>query len=333
MAVSAEDLDLDPGALARSDEEAAARYKQWKEQDPFPEIEPALLNSADLFDYIATTGMIFPFELDPRSVERSLKPASCGLRLGGEYSYWSFEDGMASGAAPKKIDAELAPDGILRLPRNSIVYATLASKVQLPDYIAARFNLTIKYVYRGLLVGTGPLVDPGFSGRLHVPIHNLTSSECQISAHEVVVWMEFTKISRNQRWQRSDNEKRQGSYVPFPERKRHRSFADLLDLASDGKPIISSIPELVERATDAAEESAEAAMEVAESAESVRRRAYFIQLGAGLAVIGILLGCFYYLNGRQDSMSNDVNDAIQRVNQLEAKLDHAEVTPKIRRSK
>ena len=47
-------------------------------------------------------------------------------------------------------------------PENSITFVQIESKIRLPNYIALRFNLRIQHVHRGLLLGTGPLVDPGF---------------------------------------------------------------------------------------------------------------------------------------------------------------------------
>ncbi len=35
--------------LAKTDEEAKARYEEYKSKDPFPRIQPALLNSVDIF--------------------------------------------------------------------------------------------------------------------------------------------------------------------------------------------------------------------------------------------------------------------------------------------
>jgi len=74
---------------------------------------------------------------------------------------------------------------------------TLAPLLQLPDYIALRFNLKIQNVYRSLLLGTGPLVDPGFVGHLSFPLHNLTTNPYHFDAAEDVVWVEFTKLSTN----------------------------------------------------------------------------------------------------------------------------------------
>jgi hypothetical protein len=52
--------------FATSEAEADQKYRQYKSKDPFPNIAPALLNSADIMDYVSATGMIYPFyhELD-----------------------------------------------------------------------------------------------------------------------------------------------------------------------------------------------------------------------------------------------------------------------------
>ena len=50
-----------PDAPATNREDAKARYLQALDWDPFPEIPDALLNSADICDYVRVTGMIHPF--------------------------------------------------------------------------------------------------------------------------------------------------------------------------------------------------------------------------------------------------------------------------------
>ena len=57
------------------------------------------------------------------------------------------------------------------LAPNSIAFVALEPCFRIPEYMALRFNLKIKHIYKGLLLGTGPLVDPGFSGKLFIPLH------------------------------------------------------------------------------------------------------------------------------------------------------------------
>lgn len=253
--------------FAGSEEEALRRFRLTRGRDPFPDIPPALLNTADLVDYVAATGMIYPFEVNWANPSEMLKPASCGIRLGGEVIFW---DTRRRGR-PKKVTRQLAKGEELTLKQNSIVYVTLEPILRLPDYIAARFNLMIREIYRGILLGTGPLVDPGFDGRLSLPLHNLTVNDYRIIGGEPMVWMEFTKLSPNVRWAGDDGVERYGEYVEFPQHKRNRrTLETYLKRASD-EPITSSIPTLLGRAEKAA--------------QSAKRRANFI---AGVSVVGLL---------------------------------------------
>lgn len=129
--------------------EALARADHWQQEDPFPDIAPALLNSGDVRDYVATTGLMYPFY----DVEDKVKPASYEVDLVGRYVYFD-ENGQRRSDQINKGEQFV-------LKKNSIAFLTLEPTFHLPHYIALRFNLRIKHVYRGLLLGTGPLVDPG----------------------------------------------------------------------------------------------------------------------------------------------------------------------------
>jgi deoxycytidine triphosphate deaminase len=316
--LSAATLGLDLSRLPTTHAEAASRYERWQSQDPFPQIESALLNSADLFDYIAETGMIHPFEVHPDQLEETLKPASCGVRLGGKCIYWEYDDLGAENRSLEKTKLELDREGVLVLPPNSIVYATLAPTIRLPDYIAARFNLSIRYIYRGLLVGTGPLVDPGFQGRLSIPLHNLTAYECPIPTSDVILWMEFTKLSTAPRWAGHKNQARHGRYIEFPERKLIRKdVEDYVHRARNGKPIISSIPELTGRVAADAHRSADQAAKTAEEAKRARR---VIQFAGAAALLALLIGLATFIYEVQHNIASDANTAISRTNGYEARL-------------
>ena len=101
----------------------------------------------------------------------------------------------------RKIITDVKEGDTYKLLENSITFVQIESKIRLPEYIALRFNLRIKHVHRGLLLGTGPLVDPGFAGELLIPLHNLTSKKYEISVEEGIIWIEFTKTSHNgEKW-------------------------------------------------------------------------------------------------------------------------------------
>ncbi len=304
-------FDLD--RLPATDEEAERRAEKWRHEDPFPGIDPALLNTADLLDYVATAGMIFPFEVDESNLSRTLKPASCGIPLAGEVVYWD-NDVRGGDGRPAKRQRELGQDmEVLTLPSNSIVYATLAPTFRLPDYIAARFNLNIYLVYRGLLVGTGPLVDPGFRGRLSLPLHNLTARPCAIKADEVVIWMEFTKLSRHPAWHRDEREfsERSGVYVPFPQAKLRRGkLGRFLEKEFRDEPIVSSIPDEMAAAKREAKKAAG-------EAGRTRRNAKWFELGAAFALIVGVIGLLGFIWSVNRDLSSEADATAHRVNEVE----------------
>src|SRR6266403_3041491 len=79
------------------------------------------------------------------------------------------------------------------VPRNSLVYIRLRETLRLPFYLIGRHNLKIDYVYQGLLLGTGPQVDPGYVGKIYIPLHNLTNQQVDIYINESFVSIDFVR--------------------------------------------------------------------------------------------------------------------------------------------
>lgn len=298
-----------------SDDEAAARYEATKSADPFPDIRPALLNTADMVDYIAATGMIYPFEVDPDRLEKTLKPASCAIPVGGEWLYWPPTTELED---PDGQSGVLEAGQDLWLKPNSIVYVTLAPMFRMPDYIAARYNLRIKHIYRGILVGTGPLVDPGFHGRLSVPLHNLTANPYLIKGGEPLVWMEFTKLSDDNRWARlpAAPATRRGQYVSFAAGKLERqSIRDYVQYAHEG-PIRSSIPEQTEQAREAAKGAEKAVEDAEETVEKFRNLSLWVAVGVVIALFTLGWQTLEFINNSKDGE----RELRQEVGELRAQL-------------
>jgi deoxycytidine triphosphate deaminase len=285
--------------------EADKKFRFWQDKDPFPSIDSALLNSADIVNYVETTGMIYPFY--PGIQNEKLKPASYEINLLGPCVYWD-ENG-------KEKEVYLEKGMTFKLPPNSIAFVTLEPTFRIPKYIALRFNLKITHVYRGLLLGTGPLVDPGFQGKLSIPLHNLTTNEYIFKGGEGLIWMEFTKLSYNEAWSRKEIRRAQnGSYVPFPIRKyeEYRNVKDYLRKADPGleRPIRSSIPEV----TVAAQKSAQ---DAADTIKDLRN------LGFAAFLVTILIGAPAFISYFQDTSNyifqarNDLKPLEDQKNQID----------------
>jgi hypothetical protein len=237
---------------------------------------------------------IFPYEI----AGNHLKGSSYEARA--EKFIWWDKDGRQQ--------SEVKEGKPFTLRANSITFAQIQPRFQLPSYIALRFNLRIKHVHRGLLLGTGPLVDPGFSGRLLVPLHNLTSQDYKIESDESLIWIEFTKTSRNTR---------AGGHIgEIEDRKKDVSPETYLERANNNNPIRSSIPIAVEDAQNRADQAAISARSAEESAtEAARNVRWFAGLGAVAAIVAgvtIALALHSYF-GQMNSLVMSSNALVSTV--------------------
>lgn len=297
----------------KSLEEAIERYEKNKDRDCFPKIAPALLNSADIKAYIKNTGMIYPFNLD------DLQTASYKVRIAGKVVYWRYNDGDDNRKKWKnckkkykekyqevvvrrehrdkgkklkneieKIETELLkPNDYFYLQPNSIAFVTLEPEFHIPKYLALRFNLRVKHVYKGLLLGTGPLVDPGFVGRLSIPLHNLTNNTYRFNFGDELITMEFTKLSPNSDWLPDyiSGNTETFKFEEFTGERRNRDVNVYLKTALEeerNKYVISSIP-------DAIYDSKEQARQARKDVEKVKNINIWVTVGSFIAVFSIIL--------------------------------------------
>ena len=233
-----------------ADKEAKEKYEKYRSLDPYPSIYPALLNSVDIHNYVLATGMIFPYH------QENLKPVTYGIKLtNADYLYWEGERCIEGNF---KNHNKLNNNGkkIFILKSNSILFVSIEPYLRLPLYIAARFNLKIDYIHKGILLGTGPVVDPGFEGRLCVPLHNLTNNDYElIIDSSIFIWMEFTKVSTNDQWnQKADTEKKL-IITPSNYQNRNRTLGEYVSKANRGS--ISSSMEVYTKKTEKTLEKAE----------------------------------------------------------------------------
>jgi len=259
--------------FAKTKEEAERKFTPYKSKDPFPSISPALLTSADINDYVAATGMICPFDIN------NLKSASYEIPLEGKIFYWDGEN--------KDCSQNIGTGMTFELPKNSIAFINLNTHFLIPDYIALRFNLRITHVHRGLLLGTGPLIDPGFEGKLLIPLHNLTSNNYTLQGGEGFIWVEFTKLNLIDEWKSiTDSFPRQGQYVPFPDSKKNKDAQYYFGKAAFGRNIRSSIPEVIINSEKNAKESLTNAVKASNNAEEARKR---VDLNFWVTIVTITL--------------------------------------------
>lgn len=273
-------VDPPDEGFPEAQEIAEERFNRYRAVDPFPEVPSALLNSADISDYVRVTGMIFPFH-----PEDLAKPACYEGRIGAWAAY--NEDSRTM------VIRDLEPEELVTLAPNAIAFVVLEPTLRIPEYLALRFNLTIANVHRGLLVGTGPLVDPGFEGKLLIPLHNLTTNEYAFQVGEGLVWFEFSKLSPLARWRSDAGETRHGRYVDFPQAKKIFNPALYLQRAHPSGVVRSSISGAIVEARDSAASSEAAAQQAAENAEGARSHLRRIAWATVLAILIAAVGLGY----------------------------------------
>lgn len=240
--------------------------------DPLPDIPHSLLSAEHIRDYVIKTGLIAPFYVSGGRKSR-LKKAAYEGRIGDSaYIYKNSSE-------PQRI---FAPDSdSLVVPANSIVFVECDLEFRLPEFIALRFNLQIQHVHRGLLLGTGPLVDPGYWGKLCIPLHNLTDKDYEIPKDEGLIWLEFTKTTSS-----LEHRKAPIGRPPLGVGEGFWDICAFLEKAAkqygggNQIPIQSSLPTMFADATDQAEQAArnaqiasEASNKAADETTEARRAA------------------------------------------------------------
>ena len=236
--------------LPESESESKKRYEKYEHLDPFYEIPPALLNSVDFANYVSKTGILYPFY----PVDDFLKTASYAVRMLGRITYWDISNEYTNSFSYDNclsylnrvdcntVDLKLGDE--FKLRPNSIAFVELEPTFRLPSYIAIRFNLTISHVYKGLLLGTGPLIDPGFCGKIYIPLHNLTTNEYTFRGGEDLIWVEFTKLSPHSSWKKEGEYGYKATDAKLAEFKKDRRYMPLscyLDRGPGLRPVLSSM--------------------------------------------------------------------------------------------
>lgn len=166
----------------------------WK--DPDSHISSGILLSDRIKFYVDAVQLVEPF------YENNLCPASYDLTLGSECS--SAEHTEETGQSKRT----LKPGENLIIPPNSIVFVSSAETLNLPFYLTARFNLKLRLLHEGLLVGTGPQIDPGYLGRLSCPLHNISSGKISLTCGESFAVIEFQKttpFAQSKQWTEETN--------------------------------------------------------------------------------------------------------------------------------
>jgi deoxycytidine triphosphate deaminase len=154
-------------------------HDKWKYEDPSP-TDRGILLSNQIHRLCSEAGLLICDGYE----EKNLRPASYTLRIGDDYV---DSDGNLHRLTKK--------DDSFVFQKNSIIFVSTKEKLELPYYIIGRFNIRVNWVYDGVLLGTGPQVDPGFSGSLSCPLYNLTNMDLTIRRGQDFATIDFEKTT------------------------------------------------------------------------------------------------------------------------------------------
>lgn len=293
--------------------------------DPDRDSSPGLLLSDRIQFYASRVHLIYPFDKD------FLEPASYTLHAGREYLMVLMPGKVVTG--------NLEKEGKVTIPPNGLIIIRFFEEVNIPHYMIARFNLRVKQVYRGLLLGTGPQVDPGFKGYLGCPIHNFTDGDKAIQFFEPLVTIDFEKTTSFGESFFSPKNSPEPDSLNFDamrlgltqvtginnlpckiyNKKQDRSLQDYL---TGGESIRSSIFDLQERV--------KRCEELVKRSETI---SIGTALGAVIGIVGAIIGILSFVSSFYTNLEtnfsasyNDLNESVGELRQSVGRLEGAKAT-------
>ncbi len=121
--------------------------------------------------------------LDPFD-DAKLEPASYDARVGK----WAF-----SSSSKEKVN--MAEKGLLVIDPGEFAVLETRENVELDNRTAGQLGLRSEYAQRGLLMLSGPQIDPGFQGILTVRVINLAPKPIALPYEEAFLTIQFFRLS------------------------------------------------------------------------------------------------------------------------------------------
>lgn len=134
-----------------------------------------VLLSDEIESYALNGRMIEPYDC------KNLKPAAYELTVGELYS---------KGGKTGQLSAEATKNEIVIKPFEVAIIQT-HERLNLPNFLIARWNVRVRWAYEGLLWVGGPQVDPGYKGYLDCPLYNLSDREVRIRYGDPIAVIDF----------------------------------------------------------------------------------------------------------------------------------------------
>ena len=138
----------------------------------------SVLNKSEILNLCETRQLIDPYD------RRNIKYSSYDLRVGEEYRLSS--QSRVSG---------VSRNGSIEIPAHEICFILTEERITLPNDLCAFLFSRLEGMKRGYLMHPQPPIDPGYSGRLCILLHNLSNFTITLHRGQHIASIVFMKLS------------------------------------------------------------------------------------------------------------------------------------------
>lgn len=205
-----------------------------------------LLSDGDIKNHLKTGDIT----IDPFSGD--LEPASYDLRVGHS-------------AVTDEGKVDVMEVEFFRIPRGTTVTIHPLEEIGLSRRIAARYGLRSRFARRGLVLLSGPQIDPGFEGKLTITVFNAGPAPVTVQHLQKFATIEFTELKSPAK------SAYEGKY-----QGRTELGSEEYDLMTSNYRSFSEIEELLDR--------------ISADVESIKNFVYVVLFGVLAGVVVALIG-------------------------------------------
>ena len=120
----------------------------------------------------------------PLDFEKQLQPATVDFRLGGRIFKTVPEPGVKT----------IGEGEFLVIEPSEFVEVLTYEHIELSNEVCGRIGLRSEFTRKGLLIFSGPQIDPGFRGVLSVSLYNTSTRPVTIKFKELFCTIEFSRL-------------------------------------------------------------------------------------------------------------------------------------------
>jgi deoxycytidine triphosphate deaminase len=227
------------------------------EEDPRGAVQGSVLLSDQIEYFAVQHKMIEPFNKD------QLKAAAYRLCLGAECQQRGNPITLSE------------TNHYLRIKPYELAVLSTFETVNLPRFIIARWNIRVHMAYEGLVWVGGPQVDPGYQGKLHCPVYNLSNREVILEYKQPIVTIDFVYTT-------SFNKTKSMNFVL----RRAETLRDL-----DVHKLQSGLAETAKKTLDISEETSKRAADTSHRIDNFQAITF--------TVLGILVAALSFVGVRE----------------------------------